>query len=517
MPNDSIPLAVVRAADLLATYLLHSSLLLGAVWAALRIGHTRSPRLVEQLWKAAAIVPLMTAAFQIFAGVGNPVFRIGWGEPVSTPASLIDDLDDRTVKPSGVSAASPRMPSPPKRDDSSHEVASLSSEPAESAVLAQWKLNPRPALRSQTQAEAIHRRPAFTPSLEPASDFQPASPVTAPASVQRIPWVAGTAVSIAGSLFCLGLIRLWCQTWSFRRSLRACRPMNDPQTHAMLDALLAEAGVRQRVRILVGPALTEPAAFGVFRATIVLPAGIETRLTPDELRALLAHELAHFVRGDTRWLWIGRLLCLCLPIQPLNFVARRRWQAASEFLCDEWAVRRNVGASHLARCLIRVAEWRLDPSSAAALPAAGSPSTLTQRVERLLSNRPHLDPWDGRLRRRLLPAAVLAIAVLCGWLGPRSALRAETGEPEENVPRVGESSIAMRLSKAARSEQRQEAGTPQSDQTLLESDLVALLEELAALQKLLRRLPDDPEILAVVRQIEMRRDELVRKQRQLSR
>ena len=81
----------------------------------------------------------------------------------------------------------------------------------------------------------------------------------------------------------------------------------------------------------------------------MLPERAVKDLCEDELRALLAHELAHLVRGDSSWLCISRVVCSCLAFQPLNHLARREWQRAAEFLCDNWAVSRTQTPLALAR------------------------------------------------------------------------------------------------------------------------------------------------------------------------
>src|SRR5204863_4151691 len=139
------------------------------------------------------------------------------------------------------------------------------------------------------------------------------------------------------------------------------------------------------VLLLSAPDDPEPAAFGISQWTIVLPARAEHELSEDELRALLAHELAHLVRGDSMWLCVSRLVCSCLAFQPLNHLARREWQRAAEFLCDRWAVRRTGTPLALARCLTEVAGWRVSGrASAALLAATGRKSGLADRIERLL-------------------------------------------------------------------------------------------------------------------------------------
>ena len=182
-------------------------------------------------------------------------------------------------------------------------------------------------------------------------------------------------------------------------------------------ATFAATNSKRQIRLLIVPGFAEPAAFGLWRPTIVLPPSCES-LPRDELRAVLAHELGHFARGDVWWLLIGRVLTTCLGFQPLNRIARREWTAAAECLCDEWAVGRGVERLTLARCLTALAEHRLTGISLAdALAAVGSPSSLRTRIERLVSD-PVADPWSKRTRSWLLGSSMLALAVVMTLMIP---------------------------------------------------------------------------------------------------
>ncbi len=199
----------------------------------------------------------------------------------------------------------------------------------------------------------------------------------------------------------------------FRRSLFDCRPSDDEPICDLLTDVLRRANVGRRVRLLVSTSDRPPAAFGLFRWTIVLPQELIPTLQPDELRALLGHEVAHLARGDAVWLWIGRIACACFAFQPLNFLARGRLRLAAEFLCDDWAVRNSANRFALARCLTRVAEWTAQFSpQPVELAALGSRSSLSERVESLIRNRPCADSWDSGHRLLLVWPAALAIA--CG-------------------------------------------------------------------------------------------------------
>jgi hypothetical protein len=187
--------------------------------------------------------------------------------------------------------------------------------------------------------------------------------------------------------------------------------------------------VRRKFRLLVSPTFRQPAAFGVWRWTIVLPEEVLRGFDSSELYALLAHEAAHLVRGDAIWLWWGRILCSCFAFQPLNFLARREWRRSAEILCDEWAVIHSANGLALARCLTQIAALNSPIAPRVqALWALGTVSHLGERVERLLNSTPVRDAWNTRTRGRLVTLAAAGIAGLFVCAAPRTTVLAGASE-----------------------------------------------------------------------------------------
>ena len=135
----------------------------------------------------------------------------------------------------------------------------------------------------------------------------------------------------------------------------------------------------------------------------------------DRLQAVI-HE------RDRPVLWAGEFLCTCLAFQPLNFVARRRWQQAAELLCDDWAIEQRVSATSLASCLTRIAEWRLDRQSGLmSLSAVGHSGSLTRRIEWLLRKGRASESKRSR-GRTLATLVVFTAGLFVGTYGPRLTL-----------------------------------------------------------------------------------------------
>jgi len=236
---------------------------------------------------------------------------------------------------------------------------------------------------------------------------------------------------------------------------------------AAAELFHAQTAVSRRLRraeLWRCPAAESPYATGVLRPRVVVPARAFSELDSAELTALFAHELAHIARRDPLWLGLTRALQLCLPLQPLNALARRRLCDCAELLCDERAVAVTGDRLALAQSLAKVAGWlvREDRLPDAACAMASRRSLLGVRVERIL---------DDEAATPRLGAGAARAAALVGLAG--TALAA----PAVHLERAAVRSAELGASSAL--------GAPAPAQRLA-ADLaaaVALLEqELHALQ-----------------------------------
>ena len=124
-------------------------------------------------------------------------------------------------------------------------------------------------------------RPALAPAVQQlAQPFAPAPPGFGPVGTP-FPWpTAALALWLLGVLV---IVARWMAQWrSASHALRSAEPLE-------LDA---------RIPVLSSPTLLEPGVFGIFRPVLLVPEGITDRLSPEQLRAILAHELCHVRRHD---------------------------------------------------------------------------------------------------------------------------------------------------------------------------------------------------------------------------
>ena len=86
----------------------------------------------------------------------------------------------------------------------------------------------------------------------------------------------------------------------------------------------------------------EPGVFGIVRPVLMWPAGIEDRLSGEQIEAILAHEVAHVRRRDNLAALIHMLVEAVFWFHPLAWWIGARLVDERERACDEEVVRRGT-------------------------------------------------------------------------------------------------------------------------------------------------------------------------------
>ncbi len=208
-------------------------------------------------------------------------------------------------------------------------------------------------------------------------------------------WLAGAlAVCVQVLVGVAAVVRL-------RRKAR-----NAPEAVSSLAAELAAGmGVRQRVRVLSAGSATTPMTWGIVRPVVLLPETVVSG-SPERLRAVLLHELAHIARRDFPLHLIGQAACAVYWFHPLAWLARRRALGLRERASDDMVLAFGVKPSDYAMSLLQLSRSLAAPRLCSALGICRT-SRLEGRVKAIL------DPAQRRDRPSLRSAAfAAAVAVL---------------------------------------------------------------------------------------------------------
>jgi hypothetical protein len=168
----------------------------------------------------------------------------------------------------------------------------------------------------------------------------------------------------------------------------------------------ARLGLARRVRVLTSALVDVPCAIGWLRPVILVPASALAGMSPGQLEAILAHELAHVRRHDYLANLFQTVVETLLFYHPAVWWLSSRVRAERENCCDDCAVAICGDAVTYARALAALEHLR----AAAGLAVAATGGSLLARVRRLLGV---VEPLRARLP---LASGIVALALLVGIL-----------------------------------------------------------------------------------------------------
>ena len=220
--------------------------------------------------------------------------------------------------------------------------------------------------------------------------------------------------------------------WQARRLVRlGTRPIA-AHWEQVKDALAARLELTRTVRLLESTRLQVPVVVGWLRPVLLVPTAVLGGLSPQQLEAVIAHELAHIRRHD----YLVNLLQSA--VETLLFYHPAVWWVSSavrterEHCCDDLAVVACGDAVLYARALTAIETLRHEEMGVA-MAVTGSP--LLARVRRLLGAKPPTTAASSGWIVALLTAVMVSGAGVTSWMRSVPIEFAEGGATGASGPR----------------------------------------------------------------------------------
>lgn len=206
-------------------------------------------------------------------------------------------------------------------------------------------------------------------------------------------WIAehaGLLLPCMDAVWLLGVVLLAVRAaggwWQLRGlKLRASNAV-PTEVHVAFERLKRRYALTRGVLLRMSDEVISPMVFGVWRTVVLVPLSAVAQLTPEQMEAVLAHELAH-VR---RWDYLVNLMqtvteCLFF-FHPAVWWISHRVRDFREVCCDEAAAQTCADPAIYASALLQMEEQRFrQPQLAMALNGNGG--TLLQRVRQIMGEK----------------------------------------------------------------------------------------------------------------------------------
>lgn len=208
----------------------------------------------------------------------------------------------------------------------------------------------------------------------------------------------------------LALMRVVLGLWQVRRLRQASMEIDLPSLPMPVRQVMGEFSGSLALRL--SDRVRVPTAIGFFAPTVIVPNWFLEEMSPEELRHVLLHELAHLRRRDDWTNLLQKIIKAFIFFHPSAWWMEQQLSLEREIACDDAVLAQAATPQDYALCLKRVAEKSFMRRKLALAQAIFTRMRqLSLRMARILD----VDrPGTTRLWRPAVPI-VVAVAIVCGF------------------------------------------------------------------------------------------------------
>ncbi len=198
--------------------------------------------------------------------------------------------------------------------------------------------------------------------------------------------------------------------WALSQRLRHSGTTVSNEILTLVERTAFQLGVHRTIDVRQTLKATTPMVIGWVKPALVLPSKLLAGLAPHELKAVLAHELAHIKRHDYLMNLAQTAVETLMFYHPAVWWVSGRIRCEREFCADDLAMQVCDRREEYAQSLVAVAETSLAIPAHAIAVTGGS---LLQRVHRILRfpTQPSPLPWPAKCSALVGVASALCLGV----------------------------------------------------------------------------------------------------------
>lgn len=219
-------------------------------------------------------------------------------------------------------------------------------------------------------------------------------------------WLVGVVVMV---------FRAVCMVIGSGRIRKQCNVLEEGQISGLIEQLRCSMNITRKIRAAVCERIDVPGVIGFIWPTLLLPASVLSGVPVEDMRAVLAHELAHIRRYDYLVNFFQMVVEAVLFFNPAVWWVSRQIRIEREACCDSAAIAATGEGALYAEVLFKWAH-QLSAKGGAEFAMAGFPGSegkrgMADRIRRIVvtGHKPRLRvPWYTIACMLLVSGAVLA-------------------------------------------------------------------------------------------------------------
>ncbi|HMG91693.1 MAG TPA: M56 family metallopeptidase [Chryseolinea sp.] len=216
--------------------------------------------------------------------------------------------------------------------------------------------------------------------------------------------------------------------WLTIKKLKASAVGVDAEWNERMQYLANKLGIREMVLLAESTVAQAPVVIGYFKPMILIPVGMFSGLSTEQLETIFIHELIHIRRRDYLVNLLQSLLEAVYFFNPFVWMISGIIKREREHCCDDAVIALHGNPLAYAHALTALEEVRLSRAGFA-LSLAENKNQLLNRIKRIMEKS--VKPYS--LRERIVPAVLLITGLVCAsWITIQSGRSVK----EQNKPSV---------------------------------------------------------------------------------
>jgi beta-lactamase regulating signal transducer with metallopeptidase domain len=272
------------------------------------------------------------------------------------------------------------------------------------------------------------RSPWQAPGYSPGDDGLPIARGTLERLDRIVPGI--TVAWLLGVVLLLG--RMAGGWWHVRRLHRIALTSVSSRWQTACRRLAYRLGLPAAAHVVESTLVDVPTVVGWLRPAILLPVSALAVLTPAQVEAILAHELAHIRRHDYAVNVLQTIAETLLFYHPAVWWVSKRIRTEREHCCDDVAVAICGDPVSYAQALAELETWRMAATRMALAATGGS---LLDRVRRILrvpvTDEPRSPSWAVTLVLTIVLTAGAGTVQQLPWIRTQRDARAAAPAPQQ--------------------------------------------------------------------------------------
>lgn len=182
----------------------------------------------------------------------------------------------------------------------------------------------------------------------------------------------------------------------------------------ILNSCSKKLGIKNRIGLFESSFVNTPLTFGLIKPVILIPAGLIFQLTPSQLEAIIAHELAHIKRQDFLVNFIQSALEVIFFFHPVFWWINGVIRTEREHACDDIAINLGTNPKDLANALAISTNYSLEIAPELTLAASSSKNPTLNRIRRIMGLNPTSNKTSTLTSYTMMITLILGATLIFG-------------------------------------------------------------------------------------------------------